>query len=465
MLSWSEKYRPRRLSEVVGNEKAKHELIEWAERWINQDPGRKPAILYGSAGVGKTSAAHALANEMGWEVVELNASDQRTAAILKKVAGVASSSRGLLKGGFRLIILDEADNLHGTADYGGSREILRIIRSAQNPILLTANDLYGISKAIRDECDLIQFKAIRKSTIVTQLKRICKSEGIVCDELALKEIAEGKHDLRSAINDLQAIAEGKSRITINDVVTGLRDRKESIFNLLSLIFRGEDMEDVFKASYNLDETPEALIHWIDENLPRQFSEDALARGMSYLSKSDRFLGMVKRRQNYRFWRYASFLMICGVIQAISGAIDHDRRFVRYQPPSYFRKISQTRGKRRLMIELGLKIAKATKTDEEYGRLRLIPLLREIFRDMDRAAAITAEFELTQDEVSLILGEKGKKRAKEIVKLAASIREERKMEEEGVMEGAGVITTSSDRVEAQSERSERGGGQKTLFEFG
>ncbi|HEC56610.1 MAG TPA: replication factor C large subunit, partial [Candidatus Syntrophoarchaeum butanivorans] len=283
MLSWSEKYRPRRLSEVVGNEKAKHELIEWAERWINQDPGRKPAILYGSAGVGKTSAAHALANEMGWEVVELNASDQRTAAILKKVAGVASSSRGLLKGGFRLIILDEADNLHGTADYGGSREILRIIRSAQNPILLTANDLYGISKAIRDECDLIQFKAIRKSTIVAQLKRICKSEGIVCDELALKEIAEGKHDLRSAINDLQAIAEGKSRITINDVVTGLRDRKESIFNLLSLIFRGEDMEDVFKASYNLDETPEALIHWIDENLPRQFSEDALARGMSYLS--------------------------------------------------------------------------------------------------------------------------------------------------------------------------------------
>ena len=61
-------------------------------------------------------------------------------------------------------------------------------------------------------------------------------------------------------------------------------------------------EDVFKASYNLDETPEALIHWIDENLPRQFSEDALARGMSYLSKSDRFLGMVKRRQNYRFWK-------------------------------------------------------------------------------------------------------------------------------------------------------------------
>ncbi|MHC1604270.1 MAG: AAA family ATPase, partial [Candidatus Syntropharchaeales archaeon] len=133
-VAWVEKYRPKTLSEVIGSDKAKEELLNWAKGWVEGNPATNAVILYGSAGVGKTSAAHALAHDLGWDVIELNASDQRTAGIIKRVAGAASASSGLFEDRLRLIILDEADNIHGTADFGGSREILKIIRNTHNPI-------------------------------------------------------------------------------------------------------------------------------------------------------------------------------------------------------------------------------------------------------------------------------------------------------------------------------------------
>ncbi|MHC1595990.1 MAG: replication factor C large subunit [Candidatus Syntropharchaeales archaeon] len=461
-VAWVEKYRPKTLSEVIGSDKAKEELLNWAKGWVEGNPATNAVILYGSAGVGKTSAAHALAHDFGWDVIELNASDQRTAGIIKRVAGAASASSGLFEDRLRLIILDEADNIHGTADFGGSREILKIIRNTHNPIILTANDLYGISKAVKAECGTIQFRALRKITIQAQLRRICKKEGIACDELLLKEIAEGKSDLRSAINDLQAIAEGKDRITREDLVTGGRDKRESIFNLLSSIFRGGDMEDIYKSSYRLDETPDTLIHWIDENMPRQLTGESLVYGMDHLSRSDRFLGRVKRRQNYKFWRYASFLMICGTVQAISKSAKDTRTFVKYQPPSHFRRLSQSKGRRKREIQLGLKIAKTTHTSEEYSRRRLIPLLKLIFKDTDDAAAMTGRLGLDEDDVLLIIGGRATKRAGEIVKLSDILSKSASTKNE--IPDSPIPAPTAVSTEGKQDKPKKSG-QKTLFEFG
>jgi len=119
MSDWTEKYRPSTLAEVRGNDTARDALKEWADTW---EQHREAVIVYGSPGIGKTSAAHALANDKGWPVIELNASDQRQADVIDKVAGEAAQSGTLTQGssGRRLIIMDEADNFHGNADYGGS---------------------------------------------------------------------------------------------------------------------------------------------------------------------------------------------------------------------------------------------------------------------------------------------------------------------------------------------------------
>src|SRR3989475_13081292 len=79
MTGWAEKYRPKTLDEIAGNPTAVAELRKWAAAWDKGRPDRRAVILPGDPGIGKTSAALALASEMGWSAIEMNASDRRNA--------------------------------------------------------------------------------------------------------------------------------------------------------------------------------------------------------------------------------------------------------------------------------------------------------------------------------------------------------------------------------------------------
>ena len=127
-MDWTEKHRPRSLAAVVGNGPSLKKLREWADTWVHGVPKNRSIIPAGPPGTGKTSTALALANDMGWAVIELNASDARNADRIKRVAtagalhqtftddgafqthGDAGSGGGSM--GRKLIILDEADNLY-----------------------------------------------------------------------------------------------------------------------------------------------------------------------------------------------------------------------------------------------------------------------------------------------------------------------------------------------------------------
>ncbi len=75
-MDWAAHYRPQRLQDIIGNGQAIRQIAEWGgQTWHT---GARPLILYGKPGIGKTTAAHAFARDMHWDVIELNASDQRT---------------------------------------------------------------------------------------------------------------------------------------------------------------------------------------------------------------------------------------------------------------------------------------------------------------------------------------------------------------------------------------------------
>ncbi len=422
-LDWTEKYRPQTLPDVVGHNRAVEELKKWAQAWMHGTPEARAVVLYGRAGIGKTTAAHALAHDMGWEVIELNASDQRTADIIEKVAGSASRMSTLDRSNMkRLIIMDEADNIHGTADRGGERAIVELIKKTSHPVILIANELYDMSAGLRGACKPIQFNAVMSRSMIPALKRIADAEGIKCEQGVIEKIAENANgDLRSAINDLQAMAQGKTTLELNDIITVERDSKENIFKVLVKIFKGTNIREARDATFNLDENPEDLIQWVDENLPVEYTgANDLEEGYRYLGRASVFLGRVGRRQNYNMWRYAGVLMTAGIVVARSHRYTG---FVKYQPPSLWRKLGHTRGMRQVRDSTAKKIGTYCHVSTSFVRSQLFPFFRMILKDEKSSSLVAASLALEPEEIAFLVESKSvTKKIQKIYDEAQALRE-------------------------------------------
>ncbi|AGB31455.1 replication factor C large subunit [Natrinema pellirubrum DSM 15624] len=431
MTDWTEKYRPTTLSEVRGNNKARDQLEEWAETW---DDHRESVIVHGSPGVGKTSAAHALANDMGWPVMELNASDSRGADVIEKIAGEASKSGTLTAGesGRRLVILDEADNFHGNADYGGSREVTRVVKDANQPIVLVANEFYEMSQSLRNACETIEFRDVSKRSIVPVLRDVCRREGIEFEEEALEKIAESTSgDLRSAVNDLQAVAEEAERLTVDDVVTSERDTTEGIFDFLDELIKEKDAEGALRASYDVDETPDDLLNWIEDNVPKDYAGAELADAYEFLSNADRWLGRVRATQDYSYWRYATDNMTAGVAASRRG---EKGGWTRYGPPSYWSKLGRTKGTRNTRDSIAERIAEREGASVATVRREILPFLSAMThhcKNRDLTVRMAAAYDLEESEVSFITGSgKDTNKVQSIVEDAEERRAELAVEHSG-----------------------------------
>ena len=425
-LKWTEKYRPATLKQVLGNGKAIDGLREWALSWERGEPITGAVILYGPAGTGKTSAALALAHDFDWDYIEMNASDARTAGMIEKIAVPASRSQ-TFSGKPRLVILDEADNLHGTADRGGAAAMLRLVRNTLQPVILIANEYYEIDKSLRDATRGIQFRSVRSTTIAQALRAICQAEGIDCNPDLLVTIAErAGGDMRSGINDLQAAAEGQETLREEDLATAQRDVKSSIFRVLEVIYKGNNAKEALEASYNLDESPEDLINWVDENLPLAYSGQDLLRGFETLARSDIFLGRVRRRQNYGLWRYASYLMTGGV-QAAKKERRHG--YVAFRPPSLWRRMGQTRKVRSIRDSAARKIGRHCHVSLAFARSELMDFVGMLLKDKKGAPQLAARLDLTAEEIALLMGSSpGTKKVQNIFEEAMRIQSREQIKE-------------------------------------
>lgn len=350
-MDWAEKYRPRHLNEMIGNREALRQMSEWATRWTVDSP---PLILYGKPGIGKTSSAWALANDMNWEAVELNASDQRTKAVIEKVAG-GSASTGSLTGAVRkLVILDESDNLQGNADRGGARAIVDVIKQAQQPLILIANDLYGLDSAIRNLCTKIQFRALPAKSLVPRLKEICTREQRTCSIQAITDIAEQANgDVRSAITMLYASAIGKDTVGEDDVSISAKDSRASIFDLVAATLGYRQVSSLLDISMSVDETPDTILQWIEENLGVLPDRKKTAKAYAALSRADMYLGYTFLNQYYTLWRYATAIMLYGVHDVMKGRTSG---YAKIMPPSRWRLMSgakkQKNMRERILTEFG-----------------------------------------------------------------------------------------------------------------
>ncbi|MGB9956154.1 replication factor C large subunit [Haloferax prahovense] len=421
MVDWTEKYRPSTLSEVRGNNKARDALAEWAKTW---DDHREAVVVHGSPGIGKTSAAHALAADMGWETVELNASDQRTGDVIERFAGRAAKNATLVGSSAgtstrQLVILDEADNIHGNYDRGGASAVTRLVKSSSQPIVLIANEFYDMSRGLRNACQEIEFRDVSARSIVPVLRDICRKEGLEFESDALDRIAEmNSGDLRSAVNDLQAIAEGREKITEEDVVMGDRDRSVGLFEFLDAVLKEKSAQEALYTAYDVDETPDDLTKWVEDKVSLVYEPDELARAYDFLANADRWLGRVRATQNYSYWRYATDNLAAGV------AASRDRTrggWTRYGGAPY----RSTRDKTRDTVVQ--KIAEQGGFSMATARREVLPYLSAIThhcKPRELTVAMAAYYEFDESHVSFVTGSgETTNKVQSIVEDAGELREE------------------------------------------
>lgn len=338
----TKKYKPKTLTQIIGNDTEIKKIITWALDWQRGKKG-KPLLIYGSTGVGKTSVAYALKHQFDWEILELNASDIRNKENTEKIIGIASENKSLFNN-IRIILIDDVDKMSSTKDRGGTSAIATFIKTSKQPIILTVDDLWDRKiSTLRNICTKIHLKKINRNSLKKYLNYIVEKESIdIAQEDIEKIVNVNSGDVRACLNDLQARN-----------ISSVRDRQISVFDALHKIFKTKNFSEIREASFNIDLDHDMFKLWIDENIPREYEKpEDICNAFEYLSKADLFDGRIIKRQYWGFLRYSTDLMTIGV--ALSKEEPY-KKFILYNFPNYIQKMSATKSKREINKQISKKL--------------------------------------------------------------------------------------------------------------
>ncbi|KAI6088836.1 hypothetical protein F4821DRAFT_233074 [Hypoxylon rubiginosum] len=307
-LLWTEKYRARNFTDLVGDDLTNRQVLRWLKRWDpivfpgaaksrsilrrpggkaeteEEKPHRKILMLTGPPGLGKTTLAHVCAKQAGYEVMEINASDDRSRDVVKnrirtslgtenvktvqqsksqdgkqkvarpvcvvvdEVDGVVTGSGGSGEGGFIKALMDlittgekNASEQGTSTQYSARRKKKGDDFRQMRPIILICNDVYHPSLRPLRQSNLAEVIHVGKPTIdavVTRLKSVFEREGIPCEKDAARKLCEAAWGMSSGLDakkGAESTAEGDLRgiMVVGEWVAG-RVRSASLKGSLSL---------------------------------------------------------------------------------------------------------------------------------------------------------------------------------------------------------------------------------------
>jgi replication factor C subunit 3/5 len=217
-----EKYRPKRLSDMVSHEEILTTINMFVER-----KNIPHFLFHGPPGTGKTSCILALARQLYGDnfkkmTLELNASDDRGINVVRERIKEFCNTLMLSSKGVKLVILDEADMMTSAAQFALRRVIEKYTKNAR--FCLICNQVSKIIPAIQSRCMRFRFSPLKKEQCFIRLTQICEKEKIPIDEKTIEKIIEiGKGDMRKILNILESTSMSYGNVNVENVFscTGL----------------------------------------------------------------------------------------------------------------------------------------------------------------------------------------------------------------------------------------------------
>ncbi|XP_028400424.1 replication factor C subunit 5-like [Dendronephthya gigantea] len=249
-LPWVEKYRPNNLNELISHK----DIIKTIQKFIEED--RLPHLLfYGPPGTGKTSTILAIAKqlytkkEFGSMVLELNASDDRGIGIVRGSILSFASTRTIFKSGFKMVILDEADEMTTDAQNALRRVMEKFTENTR--FCLICNYLSKIIPALQSRCTRFRFGPLDTEQMSLRLDHVIQNESINIDADGKKSLVRlSGGDMRKALNILQSTSLAFDKVNEENIYTCTgKPQRNDVANMVNWLLN----EDYKTAYHNIME--------------------------------------------------------------------------------------------------------------------------------------------------------------------------------------------------------------------
>uniref|UniRef100_A0A1B0BP75 Replication factor C subunit 1 n=1 Tax=Glossina palpalis gambiensis TaxID=67801 RepID=A0A1B0BP75_9MUSC len=239
--AWVDKYKPSSIKDIVGQQGPSsnvNKLLNWLRKWFENRNGKKAlqkpnpwaknddgsyykaALLSGPPGIGKSTTANLVCKELGFDIVEFNASDTRSKRLLKEEVSELLSNKSL-HGYFHgasqamtkkhVLIMDEVDGMAGNEDRGGIQELIGLIKNSSIPIICMCNDRnHPKIRSLVNYCYDLRFNRPQLRQIKGCILSICAKEHLKLDATKIEEVITAtNNDIRQSINHIALLSADK----------------------------------------------------------------------------------------------------------------------------------------------------------------------------------------------------------------------------------------------------------------